>query len=45
MKKENYKTPDLVVVLSVVDCLTSSGGYDNDVTDVDWDAIDSEKTM
>lgn len=46
MKKENYKTPDLVVVLSVVDCLKSSGeGYDNDVTDVDWDAIDSEKTM
>lgn len=45
--KAKYKTPDLIVVLSVVDCLTSSGGgwYDNDVTDVDWDAIDSEKTM
>lgn len=42
--KAKYKTPDLTVVLSVVDCLTSSvGWYDNDVTDVDWDIIDSEK--
>lgn len=44
--KAKYKTPDLTVVLSVVDCLTSSvRWYDNDVTDVDWDTIDSEKTM
>ena len=44
--KAKYKPPDLTVVLSVVDCLTSSvGWYDNDVTDVDWDIIDSEKTM
>lgn len=36
--KAKYKTPDLTVVLSVVDCLTSSvGWYDNDVTDIDWD--------
>lgn len=44
--KAKYKTPDLTVVLSVVDCLTSSvGWYDNDVTDFDWDTVDSEKTM
>lgn len=36
--KKCYKTPKLTIVLSSVDCLSTSA-YDNDIPDPDWDSV------
>lgn len=46
MKKKKYASPEVLYVLSSVDCLTTSGGgYDNVIEDVDWDNFNRETTL
>ena len=46
MKKKKYASPEVLYVLSSVDCLTmSGGGDDNVIEDVDWDNFNRETTL
>lgn len=46
MKKKKYASPEVLYVLSSVDCLTMlGGGYDNVIEDVDWDNFNRETTL
>lgn len=45
MKKKKYASPEVLYVLSSIDCLTTSGGYDNVIEDVDWDNFNRETTL
>lgn len=44
MKKKKYASPEVLYLLSSVDCLTTSG-YDNVIEDVDWDNFNRETTL